>query len=112
MSVKTPMTEERKRELVARFGPSTMTFVACIALTDSRHCLVHHRRHRGRQYVMLRYWQRHKRLGCWYPSKINFVLPVDRVGAIIKAIDLAADEREGVKPEWLIQWEAEEAGKA
>ena len=102
------MTEERKRELVKQLGPTIVNFIAFVYFTKSRCVLVHRRLHGWREYIILRFWQRHKVKQFWYPSKRSFVVPVDKADEIVEAIQLAARGVAGEKPTWLTEREAAE----
>lgn len=56
--------------------------------------------------MRLRTFNRHKKLGCWYPSPRYFVVPKECALDLAKAIEAAASgERYGPEPEWYRDFE-------
>ena len=102
------MTEERKRELASRFGPTTDTFVAAVPWGSSRTVLVHRRKHGWQEYVRLRTWNRHTTKRVWYPSRRFFIIPIQNAEALGEAILDAAYGNAKHKPAWLIERETAE----
>ncbi len=111
MPSNTPMTEERKRELVKRFGPSHERFMGCVYWTQNRCVLIHRRLHATREYICCRIWQKHRVMGWWYPSNRSFIVPMDRAGQIGHAILRAAAGSAEHKPDWLVAREEAEIEK-
>ena len=102
------MTEEHKRELASRFGPTTDTFMAAVPWGESRTVLVHRRIHGHREYVRLRTWNRHRTKRVWYPSKRFFIIPVQSAEALGEAILRAVEGLAEDKPDWLVEREVAE----
>ena len=104
------MSEERRRELLSRFGPSYDAFVAAVTWGESRTVLVHRRVHGHREYVRLRTWNRHRTKRLWYPSRRFFIVPIERANDLAVAILNAVVGTEEEKPDWLVEREdAEDA---
>ncbi len=79
-------------------------FMACVEQCDSRAILVYRRRHGGREYVRLRVWHRHRKLGVWYPDKRRgFIFPLADATTIGQAILQAAEGRPDKMPDWLAE---------
>ena len=112
MTTKTPMTEDRKRDLVSRFGPSRKQFVKAIYWTANRCLLVHLQLHAHRKYVVCKPWWKHRVKGCWYPGRASLVMPLDRAKGVAEAIMQAANGvGEANKPDWLVEREQVEAAE-
>lgn len=109
MPSKMPMTEERKRELAKRFGPSHERFMGCVYWTQNRCVLIHRRLHATREYICCRIWQKHRVMGHWYPSKRSFIVPMDRAKQIGNAVLGAAAGIAEDKPDWLVEREKAES---
>lgn len=81
-------------------------FVAAVPWTIRRMVLVYLRHHGGRTFVRLRTFNRHKKLGCWYPAPRYYVVPKECALDLAKAIEAAASgERYGPEPEWYRDFE-------
>ena len=85
-------------------------FVAAVPWTLRRMVLVYLRHHGARTYVRLRTFNRHKKLGCWYPSPRYFVIPQECARDLAKAIEAAASgQRFGSEPDWYRDFEKQYA---
>lgn len=79
-------------------------FIACIEQGDQRAILVFRRRHGGREFVRLRIWHKHRKLGMWYPDKYRrFIVPLRDATALAQAILQAAEGRPDKMPGWLAE---------
>ena len=105
------MTEEHKRELASRFGPTTDRFMAAVPWGTSRMVLVHRRIHGHREYVRLRTWNRHTTKKVWYPSRRFFIIPIQNASALGEAILRAVDGLAEEKPDWFVEREKVEAAE-
>ena len=77
------------------------TFVTSVPWDDRRTVLVYHRVHAGREYIRLRTWNKHRKMGFWYPSPRRFIIPFRNAEALGEAILTAAHGGVSEKPEWL-----------
>ena len=89
--------------------------VATIPQGPSRALVVMVREHGGRRYVTTHAWNRHKKLGVWYPNRkhpnrAGFSISVERAAELAQAIQDAVDGVETPKPDWLEAWEQEHEG--
>lgn len=81
-------------------------FIGAVPWTRRRMVLVYLRHHGARTFVRLRTFNRHKKLGCWYPSPRYFVVPQECALDLAKAIEAAAvGERFGPEPDWYRDFE-------
>ena len=78
------------------------TFVCEVPWSPNRTVLVHRRRHGWRDYVLLRTWNRHRKLGLWYPTTRGFVIPLDRAIGLANAMEMADAGAFLPEPEWLV----------
>lgn len=79
------------------------TFLGCVPWTKNRTVIVYLREHGRRRYIRIRTFNKHRTMGCWYPSKRVFMVPIDRAPALGKAIIAAGKGRTfGDQPAW---WE-------
>ena len=85
-------------------------FIGAVPWTRRRMVLVYLRHHGARTYVRLRTFNRHKKLGCWYPSPRYFVVPQECARDLARAIEAAASgERFGPEPDWYRDFEKQYA---
>ena len=84
-------------------------FITAVPWSSASAVLVHRRLHGGRVYVRIRKWNRHRTKGVWYPTKSGFVIPLDDADGLAYGIQAAARGHATEKPEWLLDWEEEEA---
>jgi hypothetical protein len=70
--------------------------------------LVHRRIHGWREYVRFRTWNRHSKLGVWYPSDRSFIVPIKNADALVCALMDALAGEQSPKPDWLIAREQAE----
>ena len=84
-------------------------FCSSVPWGENRAVLVYRRTYGAREYIRLRTWNRHRTLGCWYPSPRFFVIPIQNADALANAIWEAAEGIPGPYPEWLAAWELEQA---
>ena len=95
----------------SKFAEPTIVLAACdefvdaVEWSENRTVLVHRRRHRGREYVRLRTWNRHREKGCWYPSRRFFIIPLERAEDLAWAIISACAGDQVEKPDWLVEHE-------
>ena len=78
------------------------TFVCEIPWSPNRTVLLHRRRHGWRDYVLLRTWNRHRKLGLWYPTTRGFVIPLDRAISLANALEMADASAFLPEPDWLV----------
>ena len=87
-------------------------FIGAVPWTRRRMVLVYLRHHGARTYVRLRTFNRHKKLGCWYPSPRYFVVPQECARGLAKAIEAAASgQRFGPEPDWYRDFEKQYAAR-
>ena len=108
--------EPLPKEALAGCPSSVLTtvdqFVAAVPWTLRRMVLVYLRHHGARTYVRLRTFNRHKKLGCWYPSPRYFVVPQECALNLVKAIEAAATgQRFGPAPDWYRVFEEQYAAR-
>ena len=84
-------------------------FITAVPWSSANAVLVYRRFHGGRVYVCIRKWQRHRTKGVWYPSKRRCVIPLDDAVGLAYGIQAAARGHATEKPDWLLDWEEEEA---
>jgi hypothetical protein len=84
-------------------------FITEVPWSSASAVLVHRRLHGGRVYVYIRKWNRHRTKGVWYPTKRGFVIPLDDAEDLAYGIQAAARGHATEKPDWLLDWEEEEA---
>lgn len=79
------------------------TFLGVVPWTKNRTVIVYLREHGRRRYIRIRTFNKHRTMGCWYPTKRVFIVPIDRAPALGKAIIAAGKGRTfGDMPTW---WE-------
>ncbi len=78
------------------------TFVCEVPWSENRTVLVHRRRHGWREYVLLRTWNRHRKLGLRYPTTRGFVIPLDRAIGLANALEMADAGVFLPEPAWLL----------
>ena len=82
-------------------APATDELMAAVPWTERRMVLVYRRHHKGRVFVRMRTFNRHRTLDYWYPSPRYFVVPVECAGPLSEAIRAASKGRPyGEIPEW------------
>ena len=70
-----------------------------------RSVIVELTQHRGREFINLRTFNRHRTKLVWYPAKHFFTIPSENAPALAEALCYAAAGIEGDKPDWLIDRE-------
>lgn len=81
-------------------------FIGAVPWTSRRMVLVYLRHHGARTFVRLRTFNRHKKLGCWYPSPRYFVVPQECARNLAEVIEAAASgQRFGPEPDWYRDFE-------
>ncbi len=87
-------------------------FIGAVPWTRRRMVLVYLRHHGARTLVRLRTFNRHKKLGCWYPSPRYFVVPQECALNLAEAIAAAASgQRFGPEPDWYRDFEKQYAAR-
>ena len=81
-------------------------FIGAVPWTRRRMVLVYLRHHGARTFVRLRTFNRHKKLGCWYPSPRYFVVPQECARDLARTIEAAAaGNQSGAEPDWYRDFE-------
>ena len=84
------------------------TFLAAVPWTKRRTIIIYLREHGGRRYVRMRTFNKHRKKGCWYPTKRVYMVPLECAAELGEAI-IAASKGEpfGRQPEWWTDFETQ-----
>ncbi len=84
-------------------------FITSIPAGDDRALLVFRREYRGRAYVRMRFWNRHRELRVWYPNRGRtraLVLPIELATALAEALEDAVSGRSSPPQDWHVRFES------